>query len=405
MKTLFAATIRGILENPAITEINIRSGPGTSFSLVSKAPVGVSGLPVLAVRADNDGRHFQNKLYQWLQLQFPDGQSGWARDDLIEVQGDGTAFGYGLVHVRTFAFLLKRVESVAVPVPAPPVPVVAAPLPTPAAAPIRAPAAVSATCTAYINMRDGLNARSGPGITFAQVMRAARGMSFTVQEARLEAGGTFKWVRGSISGQSIWIREDLLCFEGDVEAFGLGKNDTYPAPMQQRWWVRGFTGLDGHWGWDFGAATGEPIYAGPQGGLVIASVECSKCTGGRSFKHYGLQLSDPSALNDPAWNFGYGHYVIVRYLNDQLPVSTRSWLSQNGLGGVHLFAMYAHLNSRVVSAGQTLSSRAIIGTCGDTGNSEATHLHLELRASLNPNDTNWATMKRHLLDPVILFGH
>src|SRR5690606_21566773 len=140
------------------------------------------------------------------------------------------------------------------------------------------------------------------------------------------------------------------------------------------------------------------------GGLVIHSVECSKCSGGRSFKHYGLPLSDRHALNDPAWNFGYGHYVIVRYLHDQLPDSTRQWLAANHLAGAHIFVMYAHLDSRAVNAGQALNSSTVIGTCGDTGNSEATHLHLAIRAASNPNATTWAAMKRNLLDPTILFG-
>lgn len=402
------AFIRGIIENPAITEINVRSGPGTSFDFVCKAAVGTSALPVVDVQADAEGKALDGKTYQWLSVTFADGQAGWVRDDLAEIVGDGTAFGYGMVAVQTHAFALQRVTAsapVAVAQPAAPVPMApaAAPLPTPAAAAAPAPD-VPGICTAYVNMRDGANARSGPGTSFELVTKVPRNATFEVQEVQREAGGAYLWARGSFSGQTIWMREDLLRFEGVSEKFGLGASDVYPAPMRDRWWVRGFEGPDGHWGWDFGATVGEPVFCGPQGGLVVHSVECSKCAGGRSFKSFGLQLSDRNALNDPAWNFGYGHYVIVRYLHEQLPHSTQQRLAQAGLAGAHLFVMYAHLHQRTATAGQTLAGDTMIGTCGDTGNSEAPHLHLEIRAALNPNETNWATMKRNLLDPTLLFG-
>jgi hypothetical protein len=240
----------------------------------------------------------------------------------------------------------------------------------------------------------------------ALMFKAPRDARFQIEQVRQGDGGdSFRWVHGTLQGQKVWMREDVLRYEGDSEFYGLGKPDLYPAPMKNRWWVRGFTGVNpgDHWGWDFGAATGEPILCGPKGGFVTASVECVRCAGSKSFKNFGIGLGNSAALNDPAWNYGYGHYVIVRYMNDQLPESTRQALAQRGLAGAHLFAMYAHLDSRAVNAGVTLGPNALVGTCGDTGNSEATHLHLEVRASTNPNDP-WANMKKNLLDPVILFG-
>ncbi|MBC8097814.1 MAG: hypothetical protein H7Y11_00085, partial [Armatimonadetes bacterium] len=52
---------------------------------------------------------------------------------------------------------------------------------------------------------------------------------------------------------------------------------------------------------------------------------------------------------------------------------------------------------------QTLAPNARLGSLGNTGNSEGPHLHLEVRASLNPNDTNWAGMFKNLQDPILLF--
>lgn len=106
------ATIRGILENPAITEINIRAGAGTAYAVLFKAPVRLSGLGVLEVRPDEGQTAFQGKVYHWLRLAFPDGRDGWARDDLLELQGDGARFGYGVVTTPTYAFTLARDASV-----------------------------------------------------------------------------------------------------------------------------------------------------------------------------------------------------------------------------------------------------------------------------------------------------
>lgn len=146
------AIIRGIPESPAITEINIRAGAGTSYAVLFKAPVRLANLGVLEARRDETGNHLQGKVYQWLRLAFPDGREGWARDDLLEIQGDGTRYGYGLIAAPTFAFALTRDESVSplaagqhivapvgqreeIPSPAPVITPAPAPVPAPAPAP------------------------------------------------------------------------------------------------------------------------------------------------------------------------------------------------------------------------------------------------------------------------------
>jgi len=140
---IFTATIRGIPENPNVKEINIRSGPSTVNPLVLKAGVGVSGIPILEVMPDSQGMGFQGKVYQWFRLQFPNSVIGWARDDLISISGDGTAFGYGNIPTPMFAFSLTRN---AAPIPAPPAPPIAPAVPAVPAvpAPPIAPAAPAA---------------------------------------------------------------------------------------------------------------------------------------------------------------------------------------------------------------------------------------------------------------------
>ncbi|MBZ0280043.1 MAG: SH3 domain-containing protein [Anaerolineae bacterium] len=439
MAAPLTAYIRGLPETPSIREINIRSGPGTQYAMVFKQPVGLSGLPVLDAKPDEQGNNFQGKVYTWIKLQFSDGQSGWARDDLLELIGDGTAFGYPVIAVQTFAFVLNRqavsdIRTTAAPTtpavpPAPAVPIIpAAPIvpapiaPTPTTPPpavIAVPAVAPAPATAptvaptppavptgYVNMRDGANVRSGPGSSNTLLTKLSRNTQITVVDVKPDqAGGTLRWAKiksGTVDG---WMREDVLRFDASASVFGLTQPDLYPASMNDRWWVRGYEGPQGHWGWDWGARVGEPVLCGPKGALVIKSVQCTRCTPERpSFKDYGIPLSDSRSLSDPAWNFGYGHYVIVRYLNEMLPESTKQALVNLRLGGAHIFVIHAHLNSRSVNEGQNLPPNTALGTCGDTGNSEAAHLHLEMRASMNANDTNWAGMKPNLLDPTILFS-
>jgi hypothetical protein len=133
----FTATIRGV-PNTNTTEINIRSGPATSNQLLFKAAVGTSGLTILDVKPDAQGAIFQNKLYQWFQLKFPNGQIGWARDDLLAISGDGTAFGYDNIPMPSFAFALTR-KAMAAPAPPPLTPAPSAP-PAPVLAPAPVPA-------------------------------------------------------------------------------------------------------------------------------------------------------------------------------------------------------------------------------------------------------------------------
>ncbi|MBK8024452.1 MAG: M23 family metallopeptidase [Chloroflexi bacterium] len=73
------------------------------------------------------------------------------------------------------------------------------------------------------------------------------------------------------------------------------------------------------------------------------------------------------------------------------------------MSGAHLYAIYAHLSAIQVSEGLDLPPNTVIGTCGNTGNSTASHLHLEIRASFNASDPNWTGMRPNLMDPGVLY--
>ncbi|GAB4574971.1 MAG: hypothetical protein Kow0077_24130 [Anaerolineae bacterium] len=453
MSTNFGqAIIRGIPNRP---DVNVRAGPGTLHELLFKLPVGATA-EVIDALPDSGGNHFQGKVYQWLKLRLPDGRTGWVRDDLLDLApGDHSAIGYPRLGVRTFAFTLWRDESQRPPQPpetpverieiaedpapapeAPPemplfipaseMPAPEAPLEPPAEAPAPPvetlpeapphapdiPDAPDAGCSAVvIGARTAINVRSGPSTAHAVVTRLERGTRLPVLEARpQEDGGPFRWARVAVQDRDGWIREDLLSFAGAgcAEMGLLPASDLYPAPMAlpAYWWVRGFEGpLPQHTGWDLGAEQGEPVLAGPQGGTVVIAFNATKATPERpSIRDHGWRLGDPRVFSDPGWGFGYGHYVIVRYLHEQLPAYTREQLANRGFSGGAVYVMYAHLHTREVFQGQALTPGQPIGTCGNTGNSEAPHLHLEIRASRNPNETSWARLKDGLLDPGILFA-
>jgi hypothetical protein len=91
-----------------IARINVRSGPGTHHAVLSQLDVGLSGLVVQEVRPDERGQSVRSKVYQWFRITLPDGRSGWVRDDLVDVEGDCSAFGYGRLAQRVRAANLTR---------------------------------------------------------------------------------------------------------------------------------------------------------------------------------------------------------------------------------------------------------------------------------------------------------
>lgn len=110
MEQTFRANIRGVPSNPNITEINVRSGPSTNYDVAFRIAVGPDEFIVLDVRPDEQQTEFQDKMYQWLQLAFADDKTGWVRDDLLAIVGDGVRFGYALFQEPVFAFAVTRRE-------------------------------------------------------------------------------------------------------------------------------------------------------------------------------------------------------------------------------------------------------------------------------------------------------
>ena len=127
--------------------------------------------------------------------------------------------------------------------------------------------------------------------------------------------------------------------------------------------------------------------------------------GAPSVLQHGLRIGDPGVFSDEGWGFGYGNFVIVGYHHDVLPPSTRKVLAEKGFPGGSLYVMYAHLQRRAVNHGDQLAPNNIIGFAGNSGNSEATHLHLEVRMGKSASFPGWAALSRNnLVNPGVLFS-
>lgn len=100
--------VRGIPHIPSVTEVNIRSGPGTSYDVAFTVPVGMDSLKILDVMDDVDGKTKDGKVYQWFKVIFHGGAVGYIRDDLVDLIGDCTPQGYRHFADRSFAFTHVR---------------------------------------------------------------------------------------------------------------------------------------------------------------------------------------------------------------------------------------------------------------------------------------------------------
>jgi uncharacterized protein YraI len=462
---MLTATVLGLAYESPTVDFPARTGPGTGFGRTPfTVRKDTSGLEVLDVQpdADNTMSNF-SRVYQWFHLRLADGSECWMRDHVIGIQGDFSVYGYGNVAELVHAYTLVRdmsavkatkteesaktepaeapktteTEESAKPAETSSNPLAAAAANAAAQNPVDEVDATTATseaapaegksgkiekadmdvakptgpAVAIPNTQAAANTRSGPGTSYDRSFTIPRGTSVSILAVQREVvGNKYRWFRVAYDSKETWIREDLCKYDGDTEPFDL-PTDLYPTPMANCWWVRGYNmppDIDSstwqHDGWDLGAQTGEPLLAGHKGGTVIRSFECSKCNpDGRSTLQAGFQIGDSRIYSDQDWGWGYGHHVIVRYTNDQLPESTQKALAARGFAGGTMFVMYAHMYTRSVADGQALGAGAIIGTCGNSGNSEATHLHLEVRASNSPNFSGWAAIRSGVMDPVVLF--
>lgn len=251
---------------------------------------------------------------------------------------------------------------------------------------------------------DSVNVRADPTTASAILGQMFKGQTATVSTVSIDAanaiapnGHAYLWYHLVNGG---YVREDVVRKMGDWALNAPSAPVMIPAPALLPLPVRGILtndhhtdGAHVHLGWDLSAPLGTPVLASEQG-FVLWVKRCVPCG------NEGKSRTDTGVLSDPAWNYGYGNYLVVRYREGVLPATT-----QQAYPGQHAFVMYAHLQSFSVSEERVLvRAGQEIAKLGSSGNSTGPHLHLEVRLSNLTNPSSWDSIRGGLVDPGVLFA-
>ncbi len=321
---------------------------------------------------------------------------------------------------------LEREVKVVTPVPVPPVvpvivpaPVIVTPVGTTGGFTIGDPHAV--TTVTYPPMQTtlvptslivsgeyGANMRDKPTLEGSVVLtKLAMGDSAPVSDMA-EDSADFTWYHIEASGQKGWVREDNVRTNLQPAPAPNQRGAKYALPVPARNFTSAYdpTGKTigyVHTGWDYADAVGTPVLATGIG-TVVKIAHCAECgPAGISSVDKGYLRGDSRILNDEKWNYGYGHYVIMRYDWADLPDSTKQWLAAMGWNAANAFVMYAHLSEIKAKINALVAPGTVLGLMGNSGNSTGSHLHLEVRYSSDINPS-WYKLTNRIADPVTLFN-
>jgi murein DD-endopeptidase MepM/ murein hydrolase activator NlpD len=150
-----------------------------------------------------------------------------------------------------------------------------------------------------------------------------------------------------------------------------------------------------------GTEVGTPIIAGGNG-VVMLVTQCAKCTADKpNFASQGIAYSDPRALRDPAWGFGFGNFVIVRFAYKDLPGKLRAELDRQRLTNGYAYVHYAHLSRIDVKPNDQVSVNTQIGMSGATGNVTGPLLRIEVRVSAAADEKGFSSYT--VVNPRLLY--
>ena len=135
MSTNFVVHITG---NPNIPTLAKRqrarpAGHGNGIAVRFEADIGTRNLPILDVQPDQSNNALQRQgLPVVSACSSPAGMTGWVRDDLVSIEGDGSDYGYPILTAASYAYaLMRQLLPDPTPVPPPTPPPTPAPVPTP----------------------------------------------------------------------------------------------------------------------------------------------------------------------------------------------------------------------------------------------------------------------------------
>ena len=445
--------IRGIPGNAQVTEVRVHVTPGLNTDVPFRVPIGGTAT-CTAVQVDPANDAFQGQIYKWFNLTFPDGRMGWVRDDLLDIQGDCTPFGYGNYDARTYAFTALTVTvtpsspAPAQTAPATPDTTPAAPPAAPVTAPAQpastvnvtisvttpAPAATPTNCVATVRSDSRAKVRAQPSINANTLGAMDPGQQTPVQNVVPgQDGQNFRWIQTTFNGATGYIREDLLTYSADCTAFGVGTTQPaggvppaaiaaaatdpgqialYPTPLRLPYQIFQEFGDtrygSAHKGTDLTtrpqgpSVDGAPLFSGSKG-FVHYTVKCTRCTPDKpNFQSQNIQFWDANAVRDPAWGYGFGNHVVLRYAWADLPNALRQEMTNRSLAGGFAYVYYAHLQRIDVTDGAPVTSDTQIGLLGNTGNSNGHHIHIELHISMYDNEHD--VFNRINLNPRLMYS-
>jgi murein DD-endopeptidase MepM/ murein hydrolase activator NlpD len=174
----------------------------------------------------------------------------------------------------------------------------------------------------------------------------------------------------------------------------------FDSPLTTEYMISAPFGVNGHRGTDLSARVGDPVHLRGNAS-VYDVVRCTRCTEAQpNFASQNIPSFDARALQDPAWGFGYGNYIVLQYAYNDLPTEMRTWLDDHDLTDSYVYVIYAQLSEINIEAGQVVSAGEQVGAVGNTGSSTGPHLHIEVRATMSGS-----SMAGHVaVDPALLFS-
>jgi murein DD-endopeptidase MepM/ murein hydrolase activator NlpD len=152
--------------------------------------------------------------------------------------------------------------------------------------------------------------------------------------------------------------------------------------------------------------SGLLIRAGGNGVTYNKRFICTACSAQQpNFLSQNLSQEQQNAAfsNEKPWVFGFGNMLVVRYAYNDLPSRARQEMDRNGQKGWFAYVLYAHLEQILVEPNTPVSAGMPIARMGNTGNSTAPHLHLEIQLSQNAN-ANIPLRSIPRMDPLLMFA-